>query len=250
MAFESARLKIKRANVHLQTLERELEDYLKRSPIRIATKWNEIDANFFEFTIDVVEPVPIELSTVIGDFFHNLRTALDLMACELVRMNDQSDDDVHFPFAKSAEELESQIRKRHLDRAHLTVQDLIRTLQPYKNGNAALRGVHDLDIMDKHQTLLPVAGQVRGPNMALGYERLEHIGTPNLARGKARPEHCPDMPIGHTFPAAFKLIVPRGLPFAEMEMIPLFGSLLDYFSRIIDAFETLTSRASARHRRP
>jgi hypothetical protein len=237
--FHAARLKLERASAHIATLERELDDYLNRGPIRLTTRISE-DPAYFEFTIDVTEPVPVGLSTVIGDCIHNLRTSLDLLACELVRMNGGSEDSVCFPFAKDAIELEIQIKKRHLDRAHPDAVNLARAFQPYADGNAALRGVHDLDIIDKHRTLLPVAGHVRGPGMALAFDRLEHIDIRRHADGTMRVEHAGDLPIGKIIPASFKLFFPRGGPFAELEMLPTLYRLLHYFSRFIGAFETLT----------
>jgi len=236
--FHAARLKLERASAHIQTLERELDDYLNRGPIRITTRVSE-DPAYFDFTVDVTEPVPVGLSTVIGDCIHNLRTSLDLLACELVRMNGGRDDNIYFPFANDATELEIKIKKRHFDRVHPDAVDLVRAFQPYGNGNAALRGVHDLDIIDKHRTLLPVAGHVRGPGMALGFDRLEDINIRRHADGRMRLEHAGDLPIGKITPASFKLFFPRGGPFAELEMLPTLYRLLHYFSRFIGAFETL-----------
>ena len=66
------------------------------------------------------------------------------MACELVRLNGNRDDDVAFSFAKSAADLEHAIKSKQSAAAI----SLVRALQPYYGGNDQLRAIHDLDILD------------------------------------------------------------------------------------------------------
>jgi hypothetical protein len=40
----------------------------------------------------------LHLSLALGDAIHNLRTALDLLACDVVRLNEKSTKGVYFPF--------------------------------------------------------------------------------------------------------------------------------------------------------
>ena len=46
------------------------------------------------------------------------------------------------------------ITKRNFDKAGLDAVALLHTFAPYRGGNELLRAVHDLDIEDKHTTLL------------------------------------------------------------------------------------------------
>jgi hypothetical protein len=237
--FQSARLKLKRAAEHVAALERDLDAYLSRGLLRITTKVREDDPTYFDFYFDATEPVPPELSTVIGDFIHNLRTSLDLMAGDLVRANGDTGDNVYFPFAKSASELPKQIKKKNFDKANQDAINLLVAFEPHKNGNLALRGVHDLDIMDKHQTLLPAGGNVETFGAILGFDQVEHIEG-RLASGGGRIIHAGLLPMDRIFPASFKLIFPKAGPFGQLEMIPTLYRLLYYFSRVIDAFEAVT----------
>jgi hypothetical protein len=109
------------------------------------------------------KPVPQFLSAIIGDTVHNLRTALDLLACDLVRLNGRSVRGVYFPFCEKASDLSTVIKDRNLHRAGDDIIRAIKHLQPYKGGNIALRSIHDMDIADKHQALLPVIGAVSAP---------------------------------------------------------------------------------------
>ncbi len=236
--FQTARLKLKRASEHLATLERELDAYTARGPIRIMTAVCKDDPTRFDFSFEATESVPLELSTVIGDFIHNLRTSLDLTACDVVALNKRSTKEVYFPFAKNADELSARIKSKNFNRAHPDAVNLLVEFAPYKGGNLALRGVHDLDVMDKHQALLPSAGSVGAPGMMLMYESTEHIDG-LIARGRASLEHAGHLPIGTMFPASFKLVFPKDGPFGELDMVPTLYRLLHYFSRVIDAFEAL-----------
>lgn len=105
--------------------------------------------------ITAKDPPPL-LGSIVGDAVHNLRTALDLMATELVTMSGGSAKSVYFPFGNDLADFEKQIKGKNFHRAGADAVDLLRTLAPYVGGNAALRGLHDLDVQDKHKTLIPV----------------------------------------------------------------------------------------------
>ena len=107
------------------------------------------------------KPVPIKFSALIGDFIHNLRTALDLLVCDLVTINGKSTKEVYFPFCASPAELPRMIRDRKIYRAGPDIVAYIESLKPYTGGNIALRAIHDLDVTDKHHALLPVISGVK-----------------------------------------------------------------------------------------
>jgi hypothetical protein len=110
-----------------------------------------------------VAGAPADAELAVGDAIHNLRTALDLAVVEAVQFGGGSGNATHFPLCENADAIEDTIRWRKLHRASAEVQDLIRSLRPYKGGNDALRGLHDLDIRDKHRTLIEVAANVTTP---------------------------------------------------------------------------------------
>jgi len=119
---------------------------------------------------------PDELALVLGDAIHNLRTALDLLAGDLVRRNRKNATGVYFPFAKSESDLDKQIRNKKFGRAGQAAVSLLRKLAPYRGGNEELRGLHELDIMDKHQLIIPVFQgfqmfecRVKGPNGVMAF---------------------------------------------------------------------------------
>jgi hypothetical protein len=150
--FSAASTKIHRARAHLIELESEAAKYVAGKPVTVT---GTVTENSIQIKMDVTTPVPEIISAIIGDIIHNLRAALDLAACDLVRLRNGSDKGVYFPFCDNPEELDDMIRRRHFKRAGPEAVALLRDLRPYRNGNTALRAIHDLDIQDKHQALIP-----------------------------------------------------------------------------------------------
>lgn len=95
------------------------------------------------------------------------------MASELARINGKPDKDVYFPFAKSGDQFDHVIQSRNFGRAGEDAVALLRTFKPYRGGNEALRGLHDLDITDKHTAIVPT-----GHTMNVTYEAEYLIDAP------------------------------------------------------------------------
>lgn len=157
--FEAPRLKIARARRHINELESTVNQYLAAEPFAIIVEDAALDLGVphWAWTVRISMPVPSDLSTIIGDVVHNLRSALDLLANDLVRLNGQSTKSVYFPFADSERGLSEMIKSRHFDRAGSEAVKLLKSLGPWKGGNIGLRAIHDLDVKDKHQALIPSA---------------------------------------------------------------------------------------------
>ena len=101
---------------------------------------------------------------MIGDAVHNLRASLDLIVCDLVRINGKSANKVYFPFCEGQNHLKKTIVEMRLsNRAGADIAAALRSIEPYKAGNILLRAIHDLDIFDKHDALLPVIGAMNLP---------------------------------------------------------------------------------------
>src|ERR1700732_1223890 len=63
--------------------------------------------NRTQFVLQSVPDVDPSISLLVGDIAHNLRTALDHLACELVRSIGITDPKVYFPICETAEIYES-----------------------------------------------------------------------------------------------------------------------------------------------
>ena len=160
--FEASRLKIARARRHIGELDRLVADYLGRSPVTIVVEecpWPMLVPTD-SWIARINEPVPTDLAPVIGDAIHNLRTALDLLANDLVRLAGENTKGVYFPFAEHESGLQDQIKRKNFSLAGAKAVELLKKLRPYRGGTIGLRGLHDLDVMDKHQALVPIIGTV------------------------------------------------------------------------------------------
>ncbi len=153
--FGASKLKVQRANEHIAHLCREVAVYKKESRYRVFVDHHSMP-NVHRLVASRRYPPPNSWATLIGDTIHNLRSALDLLACDTMRLHNKGVSSVHFPFADKAENLEDTIRSRTVHRARPEVVNLFYSLRPYKGGDELLYGIHELDIQDKHKLLIPV----------------------------------------------------------------------------------------------
>lgn len=148
--FVAPRLKAQWGRARARELGNALAAFDETNPYRAATGARG------GLTVEYNGQFPDEIPLILGDAVHNLRTSLDLLACDLVALNNKPTADVYFPFAKSADKLDHVIKSRHFDLAGEDAVELLRDIKPYTGGNLMLRALHDLDIMDKHQLIIPV----------------------------------------------------------------------------------------------
>jgi hypothetical protein len=108
------------------------------------------------------EPDP-RWGAIAGDSIHNMRTALDYLACELVRLCDGE------PNTATAFPILSRPPRRRCTRRRLLpdisggvsdeIRERLRTVQPYERRHAlyTLAHLRDLDNIDKHRTIVTVS---------------------------------------------------------------------------------------------
>ncbi|MEI9914900.1 MAG: hypothetical protein WDN29_02785 [Methylovirgula sp.] len=165
--FDAARIKIERSKHHLRELQSEIDAYFQRDGaavvFEIAQEMNTGFGATGAFTYREKEPIPHGWSAIIGDVLHNLRSSLDLAACDIHRITGGRPKDisaVHYPFCKDKSDLARTIKERRLGHIGPEFTEAIRMTAPYKGGNEGLRAIHDLNILDKHQALVPTVNVV------------------------------------------------------------------------------------------
>jgi hypothetical protein len=227
--FKASDLKLARAKKHLAELEQMVADHLATKPIKHRVRPPQpgmliaVDTRF--------QGLPEESGPIIGDCVHNLRSALDLMACDLVRLQGKSAKKVHFPFADSAGELDYQIQKKEFHKAGPEAVALLKEYAPHRNGNVALRGLHDLDVQDKHQTIVPHLMNFRGP--AIGMRRV------------AEDLVSIHIPAKELESSVVDFVFPSDSAFAGKEIVPTLHDLVEMTAGIIEAFKGLASVTEA-----
>jgi hypothetical protein len=100
--------------------------------------------------------IPDNIPLILGDAVHNLRVALDYLACELVRSAGVEPKGVYFPICETVERYMSEAGGK-IKGMPQAAKDEIDKIRPYGGGNDGLWGLHKLDIIDKHR-LLPTVG--------------------------------------------------------------------------------------------
>ena len=220
--FQASRIKLQRARKHINELARMQDEWRGRIKSDHTTSvFGNVSAG----------PVDEEFGAVVGDAIHNLRAALDLMAVELARANGATKtSDVYFPFGMDEASFELAITKKKFNKAGEDAVALLRTFQPYKSGNHALRAIHDLDVEDKHERLLPHSMAIHTATVRV------HID----GNGKVELVREPDLP-----GAGGSLAFPEGYPFAGEEIIPTLESLLSLAAGVLEAFAALAPKREA-----
>src|SRR6266550_791129 len=102
-----SRLKIDRAKQHITEFDSRITQFLSRKPYSLVSEPH-TDPGYERLVWKLHEPIPADLPCILGDAIHNLRSALDIAAVELVARNDPTVDldEVHFPFTKAPKEFE------------------------------------------------------------------------------------------------------------------------------------------------
>lgn len=162
--WKPPQLKIGRAKHHIADLDERCAKFLADEPFETVIRQ---DPDLGEFTLrrKTNHPIPDEFALIIGDAVHNLRSALDLTVFGLIGALAERPEAVQFPFAKNSERFKSVFAQRQIGAAGENVRKVIQQLKPYggrnhllqPDGNFLLHGLHELDILDKHKLVVPVA---------------------------------------------------------------------------------------------
>ena len=151
-------MKLERARKFIGELRTVFDDYAKDSPLSARATFDE-DGECPHLAISW-KGIGLLPGAIIGDAVHNIRTALDLMASELARLNGESDRNVYFPFASSAANFPKQLKSKGFHKTGVESVIVLEGLRPYRGGDESLRAIHDLDIEDKHTALIPAHANI------------------------------------------------------------------------------------------
>lgn len=152
------RIKVERAKKHLNDLS-PVAASLESTTVVMA----DLDANFpSQHNFSTVPTLPVDVMTVAGDVVHNLRTALDHLARQLVLvgmecapivpLTERELRRIEFPIAETIDKYESEKAGKIKGMLPEAIEAIDR-LKPYKGGNDALWRISELDNIDKHRSL-------------------------------------------------------------------------------------------------
>jgi len=170
----SYKVKLSRAEKHLQDVREAVSDYVAGKPYLI-TEEEEPKALRRMWRITLTKPIPPDIAPAVGDCIHNLRSVLDNWVHEFSTSEAGCPvRDTGFPILKDEPNWDvgpcgsrkdsGAFRVRRLPEA---VQTVIKAYQPFDNSltvpahiRTELRRLHLLDIRDKHQALNVVAANM------------------------------------------------------------------------------------------
>lgn len=245
--FQSAEIKINRAKHHLDDLDRQVTSFFERGAVRIVFEHDDemsagVGWESSAFVYRQREKIPLEWGAAIGDVIHNLRASLDLMVSDIFRLTKGNPQDigyVHFPFARDKDRLHEQIRARRLNRIGKKFIEAIEHIAPYKDGNRGLRAIHDLDVLDKHQALVPTVAivEIDWPVSVTNSEKfvtsVAHDGQRIIMIPKAL---CP-LDYGTTIKADFSIIFGEGSAFERTYLVKQLEASVTSIESILKLFK-------------
>ncbi|MBC5833198.1 hypothetical protein BVJ63_19550 [Vibrio cholerae] len=249
--FVGTELKIVRAKSHVRELENQLVDYIKSKPFKVVVESEDGGTNHL-WTLRVKHDIPMIFAAIIGDVIHNLRASLDLLATELVEHAGQDAKNVYFPFGNDSDGLEQMIKKRRIDKAGQGVVDIIRELQPYTGGNKLLRSLHDLDITDKHKSLVPVAHYAGIKNFQMSGASGPMLTIQNLHCGPIRDgmvlmslPPAANVRIGQSFNPSLKLCLDEDVIDRDEELVETLHKYVNMVEDILQRFKDFIARENS-----
>ncbi|MCH7916033.1 MAG: hypothetical protein IH856_23845 [Deltaproteobacteria bacterium] len=150
--FESARLKIKRADHHISDLEAEFAEFVATKPHRFVVH-NDPHTEQIQIRVRFAKHLPETLSLIIGDAAHNLRSALDHLIWEAVGL-DGGTQDKHLKFPSGDNRVNFESSCKGIVGASKWIIERLIELEIFPDGNGyMLYALNVLDNRDKHTTL-------------------------------------------------------------------------------------------------
>jgi hypothetical protein len=242
--FAGARLKVARADVHIAAMLQAVEE-LDLVPHHPTVEGDGTLTAMHTWTVQLPIP-PSDISLIVGDAVHNLRSSLDLMMSAVMLLRAGRSAGAKFPFAEDMSKLKVILRKDH-DKAGQDIGGLIRSYAPVKiQGNKLLRALHDLDIIDKHRIIISTLSIINSGGIHLMFrdgssldmsDRVNFIADKD---GKARMIAVTGNDPGQLVawkPCKPTLVFADGMP---LEFAPITQSVMEMremIVEIIDAFE-------------
>lgn len=159
-ALDDIRLKLNRAESHLNNLSSEIQENVSKYPASIRAQHNIID-NSYTAILENAPGVQREWGAILGDFLHNTRSALDYLVGALVTASGGTVHDQHqFPICDAATDWQKQVVQPKPSRSRLGFIDpshaaIIESIQPYQavTGLKSLLTLRRFSNADKHRLI-------------------------------------------------------------------------------------------------
>jgi hypothetical protein len=254
-SLAGVRLKIDRAKKHFADLDAAIRAFESRKPYGFVM---EIDPHFgYEiYRFSEREAIPNEWAAIAGDCIHNLRSALDHLAVALVLHNSGTPTNyTAFPIGNDPADFESRVASR-LAGANAEAIKLVRSFKPHGGGDNPIFALHQLDIADKHELLIPlgVAQKSFGFKHDIREPGTEHYPPARMLRGPPLDRKFPlkdgdvvgsylrktgtDIEDKSYFDFGFEIAMGHSEVLAGEPITPTLAQLIDFIERMVNIFAT------------
>lgn len=244
--FHSSHLKIKRAKKHLGELKSCLDNFTKQDFYRFLID-EDAEAGYKVIKFELTKPVPEDISLIIGDIIHNLRSSLDLLISSIIwSKTGKWSKFSKFPFGDTKESLIGIAKRGELQTVAPAVVDfIIDVIKPYRTGDDTLYALHDLDIIDKHRMIITTIELAGLKNVRVEDSEGNLIG--NLNFGVGRDRNTMNISVNTTDTLHIKdkgnpiflLYFDIGLPRQRRHVVETLHEFTQLVDSIISRFETL-----------
>lgn len=246
MRFSGPRLKIIRAKQHIADFHARMVAFSKTDYYRLyVDKDSQTGNNAIKF--EIVKPIPEDTALIIGDAIHNLKGALDFAINDIVfEKLGERPRFTRFPVRGSREELINAMNGGTIRKASVAISDLIvDVIKPYKGGNDSIYALHDMNVIDKHQLLLPVVHVSSLVGVDAEDENQNRIigGTFVVSEGKVNIPlvSSSNFKITNHGKAAFQVFFGKGTPIEGKPVIYTLQDFTQAVTAIMDAFDICLS---------
>lgn len=197
-ALGAAFAKTTRALEHLNTVEREIDEFLERNPFRIAVNFQP-DSGWHVATFQIIEHPPPRLSVVVGEIAYECLSALNHLTWELAcrkvgrRRVMAVKRSVQFPLAESP----THFAKLALVKQGLVSQQAVAVmegLQPYhgphgsgRPGNQPATIIKDIADSDKHRVLATAFAELDLSEIVWTWDTTRAVGVTDEDLGTTGP---------------------------------------------------------------
>ncbi len=169
--LDGARLKIVRAQEHLDSLKFEIGKYLDSQPYEFRSEFNSNAVSAYSAEINAT---PVRLGCIFGDCLSNLRASLDYVAWQLAVKYSAvapviGKDRIYFPFSKDAVGFSTN-GSPQFARIGVPTQaiNIIESVQPYQAGYEMIGTLNRLVNEDKHCLPLLTIAKANTVSMRIG----------------------------------------------------------------------------------
>lgn len=180
--------KVERAKEHLADLKLARDRFVDSKPYRITREYDPQTRDNIYRVFGVQVP-DVDIALIAGDVIHNLRSALDHLAYQLVLVNGSiPSKQTAFPVFDDTDKYKTGLAGKVKGMAQTAV-DAINATEPYQGGlGAGFWVIHYLDIADKHHALLTTLINVTGSSFTIpgfwerGYRGVGGVSFPNFGQ--------------------------------------------------------------------